>query len=269
MNYREVYMKIITKAKQEQKYRKKQRYLRWRTKQGGEYYEQHHILPKSLFPLWNKRKNNLILLTAREHFICHMMLDKIYPTSNMFMALWRLVNNRQNSYCIKNSRKYEQIKKQISEKTKEWYKHNPNTGRHYYNNGIKCIFIKGDCPKGFIPGRIISDEHRNKLQEANKKREYPKGEKHWNHNKSLSTEHKKILITCRIGTKHSNEAKEKMSRSAIGRKCSEEVKQKLSKMYKNQKCINKGKKWFTNDIVDVMMYKCPEGFKPGRSKNKK
>ena len=32
------------------------------------YYESHHILPKSLFPLWKTKKSTLVLLTAREHF---------------------------------------------------------------------------------------------------------------------------------------------------------------------------------------------------------
>lgn len=57
MNYRHVYMSIIAHAKAEN-----------RKKCDGNYYEMHHILPKSMFPLWTKKKSNLVLLTAREHF---------------------------------------------------------------------------------------------------------------------------------------------------------------------------------------------------------
>lgn len=58
MNYKATYMKIIKKAKSENRY-----------KADGIYYETHHILPKSLFPLWKNKKSNLVLLTARRTFI--------------------------------------------------------------------------------------------------------------------------------------------------------------------------------------------------------
>ena len=80
MNYRHIYMLIIEHAKSEQK-------LGIRVKGNGQYYEKHHILPKSKFPSWSKRKSNLVLLTAREHFFCHQLLTKIYPCREMFGAL--------------------------------------------------------------------------------------------------------------------------------------------------------------------------------------
>lgn len=61
MNYRRVYFKIISNAKIEMQ-------NGVRKKKNGNYYENHHILPKSLFPLWKDRTSNLVLLTAREHF---------------------------------------------------------------------------------------------------------------------------------------------------------------------------------------------------------
>jgi len=39
------------------------------------YYESHHIIPKSLNG--NNKKENLVLLTPREHFICHWLLIKM------------------------------------------------------------------------------------------------------------------------------------------------------------------------------------------------
>ena len=101
MNYRKVYMKIIENAKKQN-----------RRKGDGNYYERHHILPKSLFPLWEKEKRNLVLLTAREHFFCHQLLEKIYPNSNMFLALWFLANDGQNKYC--SSREYQKLKERYA-----------------------------------------------------------------------------------------------------------------------------------------------------------
>ena len=84
MNYRKVYMRIISHAKSEQ-----QKGLRPRTKNckkgfENQYFEFHHILPRSLFPNWIKRKSNTVPLTAREHFFCHQLLTKIYPHSSMW-----------------------------------------------------------------------------------------------------------------------------------------------------------------------------------------
>ena len=50
MNWRNVYIKIIANAKS-------------RERIDNETYEEHHILPRSLFPNWVKRKENLVLLT--------------------------------------------------------------------------------------------------------------------------------------------------------------------------------------------------------------
>jgi hypothetical protein len=47
-----------------------------RSKQEGEYYELHHILPRSLGG--SNTQENLVLLTAREHYIAHLLLYNIY-----------------------------------------------------------------------------------------------------------------------------------------------------------------------------------------------
>lgn len=45
-----------------------------RSKSDGVYYELHHILPRSLGG--NDSIDNLVLLTYKEHFICHHLLCK-------------------------------------------------------------------------------------------------------------------------------------------------------------------------------------------------
>ena len=76
MNYRHIYMCIITHAKASN-----------RKRGDGNYYEKHHILPRSLFPNWITKESNTVLLTAREHFFCHQLLTKIYPSFEMEKAL--------------------------------------------------------------------------------------------------------------------------------------------------------------------------------------
>ena len=50
-------------------------------KETNGYYEVHHILPRSLGG--NDDKNNLVKLSAREHFICHLLLVKMYEKGTM------------------------------------------------------------------------------------------------------------------------------------------------------------------------------------------
>jgi hypothetical protein len=62
--YTHWYNAIILKAKSQN-----------RKKHDGIYYEKHHIIPKSLDG--DNSKSNLVLLTAKEHFVCHVLLPKM------------------------------------------------------------------------------------------------------------------------------------------------------------------------------------------------
>ena len=65
MDYQKIYNQIIERAKN--------RILEC-------YKEKHHIVPKCLGG--DNNENNLVELTAREHFLCHMLLCEIYPNEN-------------------------------------------------------------------------------------------------------------------------------------------------------------------------------------------
>ena len=240
MNYRHVYMLIIEHAKSEQK-------LGLRKKGNGNYYEAHHILPKSLFPLWKNRQSNYVLLTAREHFFCHQLLEKIYPNSNMFLALWWLANDDQNKYIIKGSKEYEKIKKEVSEKLKKAYK-----GKHLNKVSFKDFSDEKKAEIGKkisekLSGRKLSDKHKENLRKAIENKVYIR--------------------------KHTDEEKKKISESSKGRKwytngeinkfCKEAPEGfNLGRVYINH--TNNGKKWYTNGEINIMAEKCPEGFWPGR-----
>lgn len=103
MNYEKVYNAIIENAKSQN-----------RIKNNGIYYENHHIKPKSLFKDLEKDPNNLVLLTAKEHFICHMLLEKIYNCPQMKYAIWRMCND--NTYKV-TARYYEYIKCKIQKES--------------------------------------------------------------------------------------------------------------------------------------------------------
>ena len=104
MNYQQIYNNIITRARNEQS-------NGIRKKKNGTYYEGHHPLPKCLKKEDNK---DTVLLIAREHFICHMLLCEIYPDNNKLRyALWMMCNcknkKQQRIYKI-SSRQYEYIR---------------------------------------------------------------------------------------------------------------------------------------------------------------
>jgi len=86
MNYKKVYDNLCSKAKSEK-----------RLKGKGVYYEAHHILPLCLggegTVYQYKNHPNVVLLTAKEHFLAHRLLTKIYPSSKpLRMAWWAMCN---------------------------------------------------------------------------------------------------------------------------------------------------------------------------------
>jgi hypothetical protein len=96
MNYLNIYNLIILKAQK-------------RIKNNDDYYEKHHILPKCIGG--NNLKENLVYLTAKEHFICHHLLFKIYGGSklaNAWYAMCRIGKGQEkrniNSRLFKNAK---------------------------------------------------------------------------------------------------------------------------------------------------------------------
>ncbi|EHT1484384.1 hypothetical protein KXE51_003364 [Salmonella enterica] len=69
--------------------------------------EVHHILPKSLYPSFREDPNNLIRLSSKAHFICHMLLWKITKTREMLFAFNCM---RNSNGIIRTSRLYQESK---------------------------------------------------------------------------------------------------------------------------------------------------------------
>lgn len=92
----------------------------------ADYVEKHHILPKSLFPDYAKCKWNIVKLSARQHFIAHILLYKMFKYNTegygkMLRALSLFkTDKRQSKYF--NSKLYEEGKIQWSnfQRQKVW-----------------------------------------------------------------------------------------------------------------------------------------------------
>ena len=74
------------------------------------YAERHHIIPRSLGG--TDLKHNIVSLTAKEHFICHLLLTKMVngpQQEKVIYAAWMMANqeNRQQIRYKINSRIYQ------------------------------------------------------------------------------------------------------------------------------------------------------------------
>lgn len=76
-----------------------------------EYFEVHHILPRCLGG--SDEPDNLVVLTAREHFLAHYLLTKIYPENFKLIDAFRMMGviNKDEQKRYINSRLYESKKK--------------------------------------------------------------------------------------------------------------------------------------------------------------
>lgn len=158
MNYKNIYYNIIEKAKNEDK----------DGKRSIGYFEKHHIQPKSLGG--TNDEINLVKLTAKEHFICHWLLVKIYQKGSiernkMLYALWRMQkrNNTSHKEHYINACAYEKLRfefiQTVSELTKQTQlgEKNSQYGKKWYTNRITgeshSYFEKPD--NNWIEGRNL------------------------------------------------------------------------------------------------------------------
>ena len=156
------------------------------------YTERHHIVPKSFSKELEIQDindpNNLSTLTAKEHFICHKLLTKMFEGKfkrKMTYAIHRLSysQNGRKSESYVSARHYEQIRKQHSKNlTGEG---NPMFGKIHSNETKEKISIKAIGRKmpeiikkkisnstrgenNHMYGQTHTEEARRKISEGNK-----------------------------------------------------------------------------------------------------
>ena len=98
--YQKLYFNIINKAQSEP-----------RKKGEGVYYENHHIIPKSMGG--SNDSSNLVLLSGREHFICHYLLTK-FSTSDKMLLAFNMMKSNNTEFRYINSKLFESNKKRIA-----------------------------------------------------------------------------------------------------------------------------------------------------------
>lgn len=158
MNYQEIYNRIVKRRLENPL---------------ETYTEKHHIIPKSLGG--DNKKTNLVKLSAREHYICHLLLTKIYNTGvahdKMIYAFMMMCNAKsgfQRRDFKNNSRLYERRRIEHSQiMSRRMFLENKKY-MWVYNPELK---ISKRVPKetkiesGWIKGRIFNWE---KFESKNK-----------------------------------------------------------------------------------------------------
>lgn len=96
MNYVENYYNLVDYARRQK-----------RKKDGKEYYEEHHIIPRSLGG--TNKKTNLVLFTPREHFLAHYLLYKFSHTKETLDSFATILKNPEYTDFIFSIKMYEEV----------------------------------------------------------------------------------------------------------------------------------------------------------------
>jgi hypothetical protein len=150
--------------------------------------EKHHIVPRSMGG--NNKKDNLVALSLRLHFLAHWLLWKAYKNAKMANAFWTMAccnGSKLNSktYVMVRNLAADAISKSRLGKTT--------------SDKQKQIVSK------LMSDRVVSPETRQKISEAKR-------------GKKQSPEHAAKLAALRVGRKLSDETKLKMSLAKKGKK---------------------------------------------------
>lgn len=160
--YSKIYHSIIDNA------RSQSRVKRRTTHKDYVYYEEHHITPQSLGGLDDP--SNLVLLTAREHFLCHyllckMVLEDSYAWHKVVRAFTFMYSSSSPQRRYVNSKLYESARKNIGRIMSE---SQSGTGNSQYGTVWISHIETRDCRKvktedlqtyieqGYIQKRIVS-----------------------------------------------------------------------------------------------------------------
>jgi hypothetical protein len=97
----------------------------------NEYYEKHHVIPKSMGG--NNFKENLITLTAREHFVCHLLLLKMVESFDHKRSMAHAIFSMNLSYGGQRKKLISSREFELARKIAKEYVSGKNNG--FYDKG--------------------------------------------------------------------------------------------------------------------------------------
>ena len=222
MNYQKIHDSIINRAKSEQ-----------RIKSKDTYYEAHHIIPTCLggdgtTKRWRTHPN-IVLLTGREHFLCHWLLHEIYPENKKLTRAFVMMCN-------------------VKDKLQQRY--TPSSRVIEYARMLHIQYSRGSA--GYWKGKHLTEEAKEKLRQHNIGRTH-------------TEDSKKKMSESQKGRTHTEDSKKKMSESKKGVKFTDDHREKLkqAKLGKKQKPEHVESRRLTRIGKKRALIKCPHCNKIG------
>lgn len=220
MNYNKAYTQLIDKA-------------RSRSLQDS-YVEHHHVIPKSE---GGDDESNIVNLTAREHYVAHLLLAKIYDDFKMYAAVIFMQTGAHKRRKFKfNSHLYEKLRHSFSIKSR---------GRHHSKE----------------TKRKISEHSASKRPEFRKKMsEYFSGKGNPLFGKHHSEETRKKLSDISKTTSPGRHWWNNGEKDVFCREC--------PSGWTAGRLSSTGKHWYTDGNTNRFTRQCPEGFVKGRTSHR-
>lgn len=207
-------------------------------------------------------KANLVRLSAREHYIAHLLLARIYNDVKMWCALWYMSTSKR--YRI-TSRAYEAARRNRSAFMSKRMRELDIEGRldkwKYSQLGKKMPDEQRQVLSKRMIGNTngagthnISSDGKAKISAANKGK---KRSAETCKRISLST---KGRTPPNKGKPMSEEQKRKLRQANLGKKQSEETKRKRNAKLKGHPSYTAGMKWWNNGMEQIFSRECPSGW---------
>ena len=213
MNYLPHYERLIERAK---------------TRQIEGYKERHHIIPRCMGG--SDDPDNLVDLTAREHFIAHLLLAKMHPTNHAIVHAAKILMGS----CNYNNRQFEWVRKLAVETSRTFH-----TGRKRSPQTCERI---SKAVKGKTKGRKISEEERRNRSIALTGRVFSEEHKKKLSEREITSEWRKKLSESQKGVPLSPEAANKARNSLSDPQVKEKHRLKMKEIASvKHKCSHCGK----------------------------
>lgn len=227
MNYQRIYTQLIQHAQMRDK--------------PVEYTEKHHIIPRCMGG--SNNADNMAVLTAREHFIAHHLLYKIYQNTPFGYKMAHAFGMMSTLKLLRKltARQYETIRRvprPISEETKGKISA-ANKGRKLPPVTAEAIQKRKESNRKTQQSKTMSEEERlrrSAAQKGKKTSDITKAKLSIiNSGKAMLPQTKAALLKANTGRFCSPETKDKISKAQIGKIIPEEVIDKVRKALKGRK----------------------------------